>query len=52
MKRFYCVVCKRVKRVRLMPDNVRNADAIDVRAREGECRRHASVVKYMRKAVR
>lgn len=40
MKRFYCTICKRVKRVRKMPTRIQDADSIDVTLRVGECNRH------------
>jgi hypothetical protein len=41
MKRFYCTVCKRVKRVRRIPLNVVSPNAEIVTERTGECSYHA-----------
>lgn len=40
MKRFYCVVCKRIKRVRKLPILIERADSIDPALRVGECNHH------------
>lgn len=48
MKRFYCTVCKKIKRVRKWPHNVRNVESMDARAREGECNYHYN---YQRRVV-
>ncbi len=42
MKRFYCTVCKRVKRVRRIPASVTTPNAEKVTERTGECVYHAS----------
>jgi len=49
MKRFFCTVCKKVKRVRKYPTNVVSVHADDVFARRGSCDKH-DVVKssYMK----
>lgn len=40
MKRFYCTVCKRIKRVRKYPTNIENQYADDPTQRIGSCSRH------------
>jgi hypothetical protein len=40
MKRFYCTICKKVKRVRNYPNNVFNPLAPLPEDRIGECNRH------------
>lgn len=41
MKRFYCTICQRVKRVRVIPTSVKfHGD--DVRMREGTCSWHST----------
>lgn len=42
MKRFYCTICERVKRVRVMPSNVIGLTYEDATKREGTCRFHAT----------
>jgi len=42
MKRFYCTVCKHVKRVRQYPANIQNVDATQPQDRIGSCNRHES----------
>ena len=42
MKRFYCTICQRVKRVRKYPISVSNKLAEDVMARVGRCDKHES----------
>jgi len=39
MVRFYCTICKRVKRVRVYPPSV-SVFGDDVRSREGVCKWH------------
>lgn len=41
MQRFYCTVCKKVKRVQHIPNNVFNPAAPLPEDRIGECNRHA-----------
>jgi len=41
LKRFYCTICKRVKRVRVIPDSVTKYGD-DVRMREGLCAWHTN----------
>jgi hypothetical protein len=41
MKRFYCTICKKVKRVRQYPFSVENRDSENVTDRVGICTRHA-----------
>jgi hypothetical protein len=41
MKRFFCTLCKRVRRVRVMPDDVVPTAADVVSDRRGTCRHHA-----------
>ena len=54
MKRFYCTVCKKVKRVRKYPVNIQDADATQPVERIGQCNRHAIEQdwKLYRKAAR
>jgi hypothetical protein len=40
MKRFYCSVCMKIKRVRRWPSTVHNVDAIHPADRIGVCERH------------
>jgi hypothetical protein len=40
MRRFYCVVCKRVRRVRVIPTSTKNTNAENPEARIGQCRWH------------
>lgn len=40
MKRFYCTVCKKVKRVRRLPALLQNEQSIDPSLRVGACNRH------------
>ena len=40
MKRFYCTVCKKVKRVRVYPADIQNASNEAPDTRIGTCRRH------------
>jgi len=40
MKRFFCKVCKKQKRVRRMPDSVTQAQAYNVTERVGMCSWH------------
>jgi len=49
MKRFFCTVCGRVKRVRKYPTNVVSVHADDVYARRGSCDKHdAAKASYMK----
>jgi hypothetical protein len=41
MKRFYCTVCKKVKRVRKYPVLIDNTVAVDPSLRVGACNRHS-----------
>lgn len=41
MKRFYCTVCKRIKRVRKMPRLIETPESENVYERVGECNRHS-----------
>ena len=41
MKRFYCTVCKKIKRVRKYPANIQDADATFPADRIGSCNRHS-----------
>ncbi len=41
MKRFYCTICKRVKRVQNLPLGVENPSAGSPDARIGQCRWHS-----------
>jgi len=43
MKRFYCTVCKKVKRVRKMPRLIEMPDSQTVTERMGVCNRHMSI---------
>ena len=52
MKRFYCTVCKRVKRVRRIPPSVLTPNAEIVTERTGECAYHASGVRPRYKSER
>ena len=49
MKRFYCTVCKRVKRVRRLPMSTQTPNAVDVTQRQGVCDRHYTVRQTVRK---
>jgi len=40
MKRFYCTICKRARRVRKYPTNVSNVSAENVTDRTGQCAWH------------
>jgi len=40
MKRFYCTVCEKMKRVRNYPTDVQFVDALDPTMRVGTCSRH------------
>jgi hypothetical protein len=40
MKRFFCKICKKVKRVQRFPVIIENQEADDPTLRVGECRRH------------
>ena len=40
MKRFYCTICKRVKRVRVLPSSVDTHMSPNPANREGMCDRH------------
>jgi hypothetical protein len=40
MKRFYCTECKRIKRVRNYPSNVKNVQSTNVTERQGTCNWH------------
>jgi hypothetical protein len=40
MKRFYCTVCRKVKRVRRWPSTLKTADSINPFERIGVCERH------------
>ena len=40
MKRFYCTICKRIKRVRVYPVSVDHASSDDVMTRKGTCAWH------------
>lgn len=40
MKRFYCTVCKKMKRVRNTPRIIENMESINPDARVGECNYH------------
>jgi hypothetical protein len=40
MKRFYCTVCNKVKRVQRWPDNVQAYTSVNVFDRIGECNWH------------
>ena len=41
MKRFFCSICRKVKRVRKYPNDVVSIHADDVYARVGTCSRHS-----------
>ena len=40
MKRFYCTVCGRVKRVRALPNNVQSVNSMTPNKRVGTCDKH------------
>jgi hypothetical protein len=40
MTRFYCTTCRKMKRVRHLPAEIRNADAANPRQRLGKCDWH------------
>lgn len=40
MKRFYCTICKRIKRVRKYPADIQNQYSDSVGNRIGTCTRH------------
>ena len=42
MKRFFCTICGKVKRVRSIPSNTRNPQHTNVMQRMGECDRHSA----------
>lgn len=44
MKRFYCTVCKKFKRVRVMPASVVTPHAPKPEDRKGVCKWHVNVV--------
>ena len=41
MKRFYCTICRRVKRVRQYPSNISSSSDVNPMERIGECARHS-----------
>lgn len=41
MKRFYCTVCKKIKRVRVYPASVADTQATSPQNRIGECKYHS-----------
>lgn len=41
MKRFYCTICQRVKRVRRMPDSIEQVNSDTPALRHGVCRWHS-----------
>ena len=43
MKRFYCTICRKVKRVRNLPVNTVTPDSDNVYQRTGECNRHSAM---------
>lgn len=43
MKRFYCTICQKVKRVRSLPDNVESEFAKNPIDRVGECKHHSNL---------
>jgi len=43
MKRFYCTICRKVKRVRRIPLDVMHPDAEDIYMRVGTCTRHTVI---------
>lgn len=43
MKRFYCTVCKKVKRVRVYPADIQDVSNESPEYRIGTCRRHYEV---------
>jgi hypothetical protein len=40
MKRFFCTICQRVKRVRNLPSNVVSVNSMTPTKREGTCDKH------------
>lgn len=44
MKRFFCTVCQRVKRVRVLPSNTQSVLAKSPNNRVGQCDRHLEPV--------
>ena len=42
MKRFYCTICKKIKRVRKYPSNTVTPCASNPAERVGSCNRHSS----------
>ena len=42
MKRFYCVICKKVKRVQKYPTTIIDTTHINPAKRIGSCARHAT----------
>lgn len=40
MKRFYCTICQRIKRVRTLPTNVQSVNSMTVGKRVGTCDKH------------
>lgn len=44
MKRFYCTICRKLKRVQTFPPSVRNRDAANPEERQGFCRKHIDSV--------
>lgn len=53
MKRFYCTICKKVKRVRNIPSRITTPSAPKVKDRTGICDRHntSDIAKYDHKAM-
>ncbi len=41
MKRFYCTICQRVKRVRTLPRNTQSVNSMTPEKRIGTCDKHA-----------
>jgi len=42
MKRFFCTVCQRVKRVRSLPSIIDNPTSVSLQDRTGQCDYHTS----------
>ena len=44
MKRFYCTVCQRVKRVQKWPAQITYQESVSPKLREGVCDKHSKPV--------
>lgn len=46
MKRFYCVVCKKMKRAQQWPDMIQNVKSASPEERVGTCNRHSRTASW------